>query len=113
LSDRKSPARSGLPYAAAILGLFLLVAGHLAGQSGLTPLTLLTRLTNLSACAVFGSGDIFLRGVDCFTSLCLEQKESRKEKEGIRWCSQTGEAAGITNSNQSPLVRARVDLGAR
>jgi N-acetylmuramoyl-L-alanine amidase len=43
LSDRKSPALSGLPYAAAILGLFLLVAGHLAGQSGPTPLTLLSK----------------------------------------------------------------------
>ena len=42
MSDRKSSA-SRLPYATAILGLFLLVAGHLAGQSGPTPLTLLSR----------------------------------------------------------------------
>ncbi len=42
MSDCKSPAFSGLPYAA-ILGLFLLVAGHLAGQSGPTPLTLLSK----------------------------------------------------------------------
>jgi N-acetylmuramoyl-L-alanine amidase len=43
LNDRKSPAFSRLPYATAILGLFLLVAGHLAGQGVPTPLTLLSR----------------------------------------------------------------------
>ena len=43
MNDRRSPASSRLPRATAILGLFLLVAGHLAGQSGPSPLTLLSR----------------------------------------------------------------------
>jgi N-acetylmuramoyl-L-alanine amidase len=43
LNDRPSPAFSRLPTATATLGLLLLIAGHLTGQSGGTALTLLSR----------------------------------------------------------------------